>query len=329
MLLMSDSKHKALLATIFGILIAIGAVALYLWQRGDAPLVQTQSDSRDFVEARATDALKAVVDAANELSGITSGAMFTFEPENPDGKFTNFSIVRCRDEVRCDTVAEEHAFVFREIGGSGIAEVDRGTYQVIAMQRRVPDFVGNEEYPREQLEATVRAFLDRVYPDFKAIEPALTFSPGMKGARLNNGNYFFRWEASTPTLPDGMQAELPYIQVGITASGFIFSYGNTIPFFNSVVTQGYEDAIGAMHDPAFTAYVTNTLAVRCPFYIPDGAGYRDCLWDVVNENEAAYTKTTPSSQEIDDECQTVAAHLDGLVAGEVVLSCRAFKLSNS
>lgn len=329
MLFMRGSKHKALLVAVFGILLIVGIVLVYKWQRSDASLVQSQSDSRDFVEARATDALKVVVDAANELSGITSGAVFTFEPENPDGKFTNFSIVRCRDEVRCDTVTEEHAFVFREIGGSGTAEVDRGTYQVIAMQRRVPDFVGNEEYPQEQLKATVRAFLDRIYPDFKAIEPALTFSPGMKGARLNNGNYFFRWEESTPTLPDGMQAELPpYIQVGITASGFIFSYGNTIPLFNSVVTQGYEDAIEAMNDPAFTSYVANTLAVRCPFYIPDGAGYRDCLWDVVNENEAAYTKTTPLLQEIDDQCQSVASDLDGLVAGEVVLACRAFKLNS-
>lgn len=322
MLLMRDSKYKVPLVILFGIILILGIVFAYHWQKREQPA------SKDMSAERYVDALEAVVDAANELSGITSGAEFTFEPENPDGKFTNFSIMHCRDEVRCDTTVKEHAFIFREIGGTGTAEVDRNTYQVVAMQRKVPDFVGNEEYPQEQIEATIRAFLDRVYPDFKTIEPTLTFSPGMKGTRLNTGNYFFRWEAPAPKLPDGIQAELPpYSQVGITASGFIFSYGNTIPLFNSVMVQGYEDVIEAMNDPAFTSYVTNTLAVRCPFYVPDGAGYRDCLWEVVNENEAAYTKATPSSQEIDNECQEKASNLDGLVAGEVVLSCRAYKLS--
>ena len=92
-------------------------------------------------------------------------------------------------------------------------------------------------------------------------------------------------------------------------------------------TDGRTEAIESIGDPAFSAYVFGVLDKRCPFYEPDGAGYRECLWSVVSEKEAAYKKGSPTSKEIDDECQVLASNLGGLVAGEVVLSCRAYKLS--
>src|SRR3989344_1005365 len=94
-----------------------------------------------------------------------------------------------------------------------------------------------------------------------------------------------------------------------------------------VAVESHREGIESLGDPAFSAYVFNELDTRCPFYEPDGAGYRDCLWDVVNEKEAAYAKTSPTSAEIDEQCQSATVHLGGLVAGEVVLSCSAFKLS--
>lgn len=96
-----------------------------------------------------------------------------------------------------------------------------------------------------------------------------------------------------------------------------------------VATQSHREATESLGDPAFTAYVFNTLDKQCPFYTPSGAGYRDCLWEVVNAAEASYTKTSPTPTEIEEQCQTAAAHLDGLVSGEVILSCRAFMLSQN
>lgn len=48
---MRDSKHKGLLALIFGVLVVVGIVALYWWQRGDVLLVQPQAgEVTDFTE---------------------------------------------------------------------------------------------------------------------------------------------------------------------------------------------------------------------------------------------------------------------------------------
>lgn len=236
MLFMQNSKYKPFLIAAFSALLLIGLVALYWWQRGDALSVQPQSEQQDAIRNRAANALKAVADVANEVSGITSGAVFTFEVADTDGHFANFGLVRYVNEVKADPVVDEHAVIFRETGegSSGNAEVDSVTNQVISMHRRMVDF--GIELPAAEIEQKARQFLERVYPDFKTVEPSLTFDPGMKGSRLNNGNYFFRWNDLNyaKTLPDGVHADIdPFVQVGITANGFIFSYDNTIPLYRS------------------------------------------------------------------------------------------------
>ncbi len=91
--------------------------------------------------------------------------------------------------------------------------------------------------------------------------------------------------------------------------------------------DGWSDAIEAIDSPAFAVYVRDYLSKRCLFYVPDGAGYRNCLWEVVDATQAAYSKTDPTVEQIIDECQLIASQLDGVVAGEVVLSCEAYKFS--
>ena len=108
------SKYKILLAIIFVGLLIIGLSILYWWQNSNA--LQPQPDQQAVIENRATNALKAVTDVANEVSGITSGAVFTFEIADIDGHFANFGLVRYVDEVKTDPVVEEHAVNFREIG---------------------------------------------------------------------------------------------------------------------------------------------------------------------------------------------------------------------
>lgn len=188
--------------------------------------VKQKSDQESAIEA-----LRSVVAIANELSGIKSGAVFNFEIADTDGHFANFGLVRYVNEVKADPVVEEHAVTFRETGkgSTGNAEVDSVTNQVVSMHRRTVDFGG--ELSVTEIEQRARQFLERVYPDFKTVEPSLTFDSGMKGSRLNNGNYLFRWNDLNyaKTLPDGVHTDVdPFVQVGITSSGFIFSYDNTV-----------------------------------------------------------------------------------------------------
>lgn len=229
-------KYKTLLITIFVVLLIVGLSTLFWWQKSNILPTQPQSNQQDVMKNNATNALKVVADVANEVSGITSGAVFTFDVADMDGHFANFGLLKYVNEVKADPVVEEHAIVFREIGdgSAGNAEVDSATNQVVSMHRRVADF--GSELSATEIEQRARQFLERVYPDFKTIEPSLTVVVNMKGTRLNNGNYFFRWDDLNykNTLPDGIHTDVdPFVQIGITANGFIFSYDNTIPLYRS------------------------------------------------------------------------------------------------
>ena len=155
------------------------------------------------------------------------------------GNPTNFGILRCMNEVRCDNVVQKQVANFQQSNqpSPDLAEIDINTNTVVSFHRAVPAFVGGE-YTSEQVEKITRDFLEQVYPEFKTIESTLTFTPGMKGVRLNNGNYFFRWNDEQFKLPDGLSTDVPpFVQVGITASGFIFSYDNTIPLYRSALNE--------------------------------------------------------------------------------------------
>lgn len=217
-----------------------GYLNFSIWSLNRDIPAQTGVNQQEIVSL-ATDSLKAVTDIANEVSGITSGAVFTFELADTNGHFANFGLVRYVNEVKADPVVEEHAITFREIGegSAGNAEVDSATGQVVSMHRIAVDFGG--ELSADMIEQRARQFLARVYPEFTAIESSLTFTPNMKGARLNNGNYFFRWEDRDykNTLPADVHTDIdPFVAVGITSGGFIFSYDNTVDLYrNAKLTE--------------------------------------------------------------------------------------------
>lgn len=225
MLLMRNSKHKRLLISLFSVLIVIGGWLIIKEIGEKSPGGQIPHEQAEI------NALRSFVTAANESSGIQSGSVFGYSLASY-GNPANFSIQQCRDEVRCDVINPISVAKFQQPNhpSPDYAEVETKTNTVISLHRAVPEFVGGE-YPADEVEQIARAFLVQVYPDFNTIESSLTPGQNMKGSRLNNGNYFFRWDdtAYKDTLPDGVQVELdPFIQVGITASGFIFSYDNTV-----------------------------------------------------------------------------------------------------
>jgi|CXWL01.1.fsa_nt_gi hypothetical protein len=188
---------------------------------------------------KAADSLKSAIDTANRLSG-TSGASFDFQAQTTYGHYANFGVVQNVNEVKSVGLVDEMAIVFSGKSNDDHAEVDPKNGQVIAFHRSVDYSSTAAEKTQVQIEAEARAFLSEIYPAFTQIEPTLTFSPGMKGVRLNNGNYFFSWDDLNyqKQLPNGVETErAPFIQVGITASGYIFNYNNTVDLYRSALQE--------------------------------------------------------------------------------------------
>ncbi len=207
-------------------LVAIAVTALYIYSHRTSPSIQKEQIT----------ALRSFVDAANKASGIQSGTTFNYVLVGI-GNPTNFGILRCQDEIRCSNVVSKQVAKFQQSNESskGTAEVDTDTNMIVSFHRAVPESVG-DEYSSIEIEKIVRDFLKQVYPEFKTIEPTLTFAPGMKGIRLNNGNYFFRWNDEQFKLSEDLSMDAPpFVQVGITSNGFIFGYDNTISFFKTSI----------------------------------------------------------------------------------------------
>jgi len=88
---------------------------------------------------------------------------------------------------------------------------------------------------------------------------------------------------------------------------------------------GEEWALDEIGDPAFKEYMLTVLWPRCPFYKDGGAVYRDCLWKARDEAKTAYRGQ--DGVEIENYCQALGGHFEGLLAGEIALSCEAYKYS--
>ncbi len=75
--------------------------------------------------------------------------------------------------------------------------------------------------PEDELRARAEALIARELPEFESMRSRLTASGGRKGTDL----HFFRWEDPTGMAWTSMP---PLAQVGITGSGEVFSYINTL-----------------------------------------------------------------------------------------------------
>ncbi len=84
-------------------------------------------------------------------------------------------------------------------------------------------------------------------------------------------------------------------------------------------------ALDEIGDPAFKEYMLTVLWPRCPFYKDSGAVYRDCLWKARDEAKGAYRGQ--DGVEIENYCQALGGHFEGLLAGEIAISCEAFRFS--
>ena len=226
-------RNTLLIGGVIGIVILVGA-GIYAYTTN--PKVEPLEQQNPTGPEVRIDSLRSFVDTMNKASGILSGAAFNYVP-NGTGNATNFGIVRCVDEVRCDIVVRNEVAKFQQPNSPSpdLAEVDMKRSWVVSVHRAIPSYEIKGELPPAEIERIAREFIIEVYPEFSDIESSLTFSPGMKGARLNNGNYFFRWNDEKYTVPEGLSMDLPpFIQVSITSGGFIFGYDNTVGLYSRV-----------------------------------------------------------------------------------------------
>ncbi len=180
---------------------------------------------------QATASLKTAISAAG-------GASFDFQALPTYGHYANFGIVKNVNEVKSVGLVDEMAIRFSGKTDNDNAEVDPKTGQVVSFHR-VADYTGDAK-TQAQLEQTVRAFLAAIYPTFAQVEPTLTFENNSKTGRPEGSNYFYTWNdlAYSDELPDGTEAErAPFIQVGITSSGYIFSYNNTVDLYRNALQE--------------------------------------------------------------------------------------------
>lgn len=214
----------------------VGVGGYYAFARNTAPsgnVAPVEGEISQTETDKATASLKGAIEAAG-------GASFDLHAQPTYGHYANFGIVRQVNEVKSVGLVDETAIIFRGSTDNDYAEVDPKTDQVVSFHRLTDPNSNAPAKSQTDIESEVRAFLAKVYPNFAQVESTLTFTPGMKGTRLNNGNYFFDWEDNNyqKQLPSDIETErAPFIQVGITASGQIFSYNNTIDLYRNALKE--------------------------------------------------------------------------------------------
>jgi hypothetical protein len=290
-----------MLTAVFGgvVLISIVILGFIMFDEKRSPGGQTPA------EVGQIESLRAFVDAANEASGIQSGAAFNYSLTGT-GNPTNFGIMRCRDEVRCDSVIEKRVAKFQQLNqpSPDTAEVDMDTNVVVSLHRAIPEFVGGE-LPRAEVERIAHEFLAHAYPDFETVESTLTFDPGMKGTRLNNGNYFFRWVDEQYAVP-GLDVEIaPFVQVSVTANGFIFGYENTIELSRNLSWDDAQKVCGYIEMPKPSNYSRDSHTGKVTVWFVDEQGkrrytllpYNELTWfEGCSESAKAFLQSVPTSQ---------------------------------
>jgi len=226
---MNNTKKIVGAVVVIAIVIIGGSI---LWSRGGSnPQPPVEGAINQSEIGAATASLKSAIETAG-------GAQYDFSVQPTYGSYANFGIVQQVNEVKSVGLVDEMAVKFRGTTDNEYAEVEPKSNQVVAFHRET-DYTGNTKAYAE-LEQQVRVFLNKVYPNFAQVEPTLTFEGNSKTGRPEGSNYFFTWNDTgyASELPNGVEAErAPFIQVGITSSGYIFSYNNTIDLYHDALQE--------------------------------------------------------------------------------------------
>ena len=172
------------------------------------------------------------------LPDVAAHPMLCFDSE--DGVTTAISQPEAIETIQAFLQDPTRVVAFRELtimgnSPSGVLRVarfedERGiSYLVAVVAEKVLEMDPGASQPQpagpalepEALQAIAEELIRRELPAFDDLHDHLTFQVGAKSGGLN----FFRWEQPGATGPSGMP---PLAQVGITDSGEVFSYINTL-----------------------------------------------------------------------------------------------------
>ena len=97
-----------------------------------------------------------------------------------------------------------------------------------------------------------------------------------------------------------------------------------------VFAEVHINAVTNVGDPAFVEYVAGPLQKICPFYVPDGVTYRDCLSNLVERGKAAYGGNKSEITGFENYCQSISDQYNaGVESLNLYFSCMAYKLNAS
>jgi len=94
--------------------------------------------------------------------------------------------------------------------------------------------------------------------------------------------------------------------------------------FANALDESHLWALENTEDEEFMAYTLGSLNERCPFYVPDGITYRECLSDYIDE--IAVNTSAEKQLEIQVYCEEIAAYITGTEYANLVPSCMAYHL---
>lgn len=178
--------------------------------------------------------------AGMALPDIAAHAILCFDSE--DGIETEIAQADGIETIRTFLEDSTRVVGFREVAymgnsPSGVLRVARfedewgSSYLVAVVAEKVLEMDPGASQPQptgpaleqDELQTIAENLVRRELPAFDGLRDGLTFQAGAKGGGLN----FFRWEQPGAASASGMP---PLAQVGITDSGEVFSYINTLYF---------------------------------------------------------------------------------------------------
>lgn len=238
------TKNKAIIAVI-AVVAVIGAIGgVYYLSASKTPLSGDLPASGTILtadqKAQANSILKGVLDAADKASGAQQ--VYDFAPLENFGRSGNFGVYISSNGER---LADENFVQFQKTsttesaGTSENAVVNLNSNSVIGFNRSVPHDTLKTKSETELYQLAL-SFLKSVEPGFDQLTKNIAYQTNKKTAPERDDNYFFTWNdmGYKSKLPAGVEIDRePFIQVGITSNGYIFSYDNTMRLYQDALNS--------------------------------------------------------------------------------------------
>ena len=215
-----------LLSLVVAVIVIVGLVAV-VFHSDAAKTMSHAIKKQNGQQIAATKTLQDFLSAVDRFSSTSEqGTKFAITAE--DGKSIYITIQQADSG---ESVVQQATTRFQANAGEyALVDTTAGTVVVL---RREPRH-SQEKKSEAELEKTARSFLKAVGADpgriIEEFGSAIEFT-----SRHADSLHYFTWTDSQFSLPEGLATNKRLVtEVGITSSGYIFSYDNTMRFFHSL-----------------------------------------------------------------------------------------------